>query len=54
MWYTAQTDTYTKKSKQIFPKIKKMCGLSPKSYIHVSVRDLIYFHNLFVYSAEGK
>jgi hypothetical protein len=30
---------YTENSKQIFPEIK-LRGLSPNSYIHVSVRDL--------------
>jgi hypothetical protein len=32
----------------------KLRGLSPNSYVHVSVSDFIYFHNRSAYSAAGK
>ncbi len=38
MVYTAKTQ-YTDNLRQIFPE-KKLCGLSPNFYIHVSVSDL--------------
>jgi hypothetical protein len=37
--HTAKTVLYTENSKQIFPEMK-LRGLSPNSYIHVSVSDL--------------
>jgi hypothetical protein len=37
--YTTLQRDYTENSKQIFPEMK-LRGLSPNSYIHVSVSDL--------------